>query len=183
MCVEIEAKLKVDSPEDIEDRLRESGAEFTAEQSQVDIHFDDTNSSLVRNDKCLRLRRQEVNGTKEYFLTFKGPEKTSSFKMRQEIEVEIKDSDSIRKLLSALGYKSVLSVEKTRKLWRLGGCEVALDHLELLGDFVEIEGPDEEKIAAVQKQLGLAGLRHIKQSYAYMIQSKLSEIGREQIKS
>jgi adenylate cyclase class 2 len=127
------------------------------------------------------LRQQEVDGNKQFFLTFKGAKEKSSFKMRQEIEIEVDDADSVQKFLSALGYKSALSVEKKRKLWRLGGCEVALDHLDLLGDFVEIEGPDEGKIAAVQKDLGLAELPHIQKSYASLIKSKMNEDSRERL--
>ena len=42
MYTEIEAKLKVDSLKEIEDRLRQLGAEFVAEQSQEDVLFDDS---------------------------------------------------------------------------------------------------------------------------------------------
>jgi len=51
-------------------------------------------------------------------------------------------------------------------------CEVALDQLPLIGDFVEIEGPDEAKIATVQKSLGLTDLPHITESYASLVAKK-----------
>ena len=63
-------------------------------------------------------------------------------------------------------------VEKKRRVWQLGGCEVALDRLPLLGDFVEIEGPDDEKIADVQERLGLAYLPHILESYACLTERR-----------
>lgn len=166
MCFEIEAKLKVDSLPEIERRLGELGAEFLAEQLQTDYHLDDTNAALTTSDRCLRLRRQVVDGNESFFLTYKGAKEKSNFKKRQEIEIEVADVDSTEKLLSALGYEKVLVVEKKRRLWQLGGCEVALDRLPLLGDFVEIEAPDDEKIADVQERLGLASLPHIPESYA-----------------
>lgn len=172
MCTEIEAKLKVDSLQEIERKLAELGAEFLAEQLQTDYHFDDANSELTKTDRCLRLRRQMVGSSERFFLTYKGAKEESNFKKRQEIEIEIKDADSVQKLLSALGYEKVLVVEKRRRLWRLGDCEVALDRLPLLGNFVEIEGPDDEKIADAQRSLGLADLPHIAESYASLVAKK-----------
>jgi adenylate cyclase class 2 len=172
MCTEIEAKLKVDSLPEIERRLDEAGAEFLAEQLQTDYYFDDAGATLTTSDKCLRLRRQVVAGDNEYFLISKGAKEKSNFKTRQEIEVRVEDADSMRKLLSSLGYEETLVVEKKRCLWRLGGCEVALDRLSLLGDFVAIEGPDDEKIAEVQNRLGLANLPHIAKSYAHLMKEE-----------
>ncbi len=172
MCAEIEAKLKVDSLPEIERKLAELGAEFLAEQLQTDYHFDDANTTLTKTDRCLRLRKQMVGKSESLFLTYKGAKEKSNFKRRQEIEFEIKDADSVRKLLSALGYEQSLVVEKKRHLWKLGDCEVALDRLPLLGDFVEIEGPDEEKIATAQEKLGLSDLSHITESYASLVAKK-----------
>ncbi len=172
MCAEIEAKLKVDSLPEIEHKLAELGAEFLAEQLQTDYHFDDANTTLTKTDRCLRLRKQMVGKNESFFLTYKGAKERSNLKKRQEIEFEIKDADSVRKLLSALGYEQSLVVEKKRRLWKLGNCEVALDRLPLLGDFVEIEGPDEEKIATAQEKLGLSDLSHITESYASLVTKK-----------
>jgi len=172
MNTEIEAKLKVDSLPEIEHKLTELGAEFLAEQLQTDYHFDDVNATLTKTDRCLRLRKQMVDKNESFFLTYKGAKEKSNFKKRQEIELGIKDADLARKLFSALGYEQVLVVEKKRRVWQLGTCEVALDQLPLLGDFVEIEGPDEEKIATVQKSLGLADLPHITESYASLVSKK-----------
>ena len=172
MCTEIEAKLKVDSLQEIERKLAELGAEFLAEQLQTDYHFDDVNATLTKTDRCLRLRKQMVGKNESFFLTYKGAKEKSNLKKRQEIELEIKDADSVRKLLSALGYEQSLVVEKKRRLWQLGDCEVALDRLPLLGDFVEIEGPDEENIATAQEKLGLSDLSHIAKSYASLVAKK-----------
>jgi len=177
MYVEIEAKLKVDSLPEIEGKLRELGAEFVAERVQTDYHFDDPGATLTTTDRCLRLRRESVGQSQRLFLCYKGPKEKSNFKKRQEIEIEINDADSTEKLLSMLGYRKVFTVEKTRRLWRLGGCEVALDRLGLLGDFVEIEGPDDKRIADVQKSLGLASLPHIPRSYAQLLREEMDRRG------
>jgi adenylate cyclase class 2 len=168
MYVEIELKLKVGSLVEVEQKLAEVGADFQAEQLQTDFLFDDANSTLTTADQCLRLRQQSVAGSESFFLTYKGAKEKNNFKKRREIEIEIIDAQSTQKLLSALGYEKALVVEKKRRLWKLGGCSVALDQLPLLGAFVEIEGPDDETIADVQQSLGLADLPHIAKSYAQL---------------
>ena len=169
MCIEIEAKLKVDSLQNITEKLTELGAEFLEEQLQTDYYFDDADRTLTGSDRCLRLRRQLVGRDEQVFLTYKGAKEKDDFKKRREIEVEIKDADSIEKLLLALGYDKSLVFEKKRIVWKLGGCEIALDELPLLGCFVEIEGPDDKRITFAQHSLGLASLPHIKESYAFLM--------------
>ena len=168
MYVEIEVKLKVNSLAEIEQKLGELGAEFLAEQLQTDYLFDDANAALITTDRCLRLRKQSVAGSERFFLTYKGAKEKSNFKKRQEIEIEVTGAESAKKLLSALGYKKIMVIEKKRRLWQFGGCSIALDRLPLLGAFVEIEGPDDETIADVQQRLSLAYLQHIAKSYAQL---------------
>ena len=173
MHTEIEAKLKVDSLEEITERLTELGAEFLQEQIQTDYYFDDADKNLTRTDTCLRLRHLVAGGKEKSLLTYKGAREKRRPKKRAEIEIETEDGDSTKRLLSQLGYETALVVEKKRRIWRLGQCEVALDELPLLGSFVEIEGPEERDIAAVQEKLGLAHLPHIAETYACLVAKKL----------
>ena len=179
MGTEIEAKLKVDSLEKVAEKLTGSGAEFLQEQVQKDFYFDDANADLTKTDRCLRLRQQFADGEEKILLTYKGAKEKDNFKKRREIEIEIGDAASLRELLSALGYEERLTVEKTRRLWRLNKCEVALDSLPMLGDFVEIEGPDDKAISEVQNSLGLSDLQHIVGSYAALTKAKLHEPSRQ----
>jgi adenylate cyclase class 2 len=180
MFTEIEAKLKVDSHKEIIKRLTELGAEFLQEQVQTDFYFDDAEAGLTKADRCLRLRRQVVGDDERMFLTYKGAKQKHEFKKRQEVEIELKSGSSTEQLLSALGYKKILVFEKKRQLWRYSRCSIALDNLPLLGDFVEIEGPDDETITAVQMDLGLAQLSHIAKTYAVLMDEKLRKLGTEQ---
>ena len=173
MASEIEAKLKVNSHDEVIERLEALGGRFAGEQSQSDYYYDNAGRSMTRSDKCLRLRIQVTAGQEKAFLTYKGAREQNRFKKRREIEIEISDCDSARELLLILGYEKVITVEKTRRLWALGGCQVALDDLPMLGCFVEIEGPDEKQIAEVQESLGLTQLPHIKESYASLTDEKI----------
>jgi predicted adenylyl cyclase CyaB len=180
MAIEIEAKLKlarrsggVGSHRQVIERLKKLGAEFVSEQIQKDYYFDDENGTLTRADKCLRLRRQQIGNDEKVFLTYKGAREKARYKRRQETNIEVSDAVAVERLLSGIRFNKVLTVEKKRSVWRLGGCEVGLDSAALLGDFVEIEGPSEEKIADVQKKLGLSDLPHISESYAVMVREKI----------
>ncbi|MHC4131367.1 MAG: class IV adenylate cyclase [Planctomycetota bacterium] len=172
MCHEIEAKLKVDSLEKVEHKLQQLEAEFHDKMLQTDIYFDDEHSNLTKTDTCLRIRKQTNGSEEKIFLTYKGPKAQVNYKKRREIEFEVPDASAVEKLLNALGYKKALIVEKERHLWHLGQCEVLLDDLPQLGTFVEIEGPDENEIEIVQKELELDCLPHIHESYAHLIEKK-----------
>lgn len=174
MCVEIEAKLKVDSLQEIAEMLTALGAEFIEEQMQTDYYFDDANRTLTKADTCLRLRRQQTGETERLLLTYKGAKQKDEFKKRREIEIEVADADSVEKLLSAIGYSRALVVEKNRRVWRFRSCSVSLDELPSLGCFVEIEGPDGQTITDVQRKLGLAELSHIPRSYASLMAEKIA---------
>ncbi|MHC4639785.1 MAG: class IV adenylate cyclase [Planctomycetota bacterium] len=175
MHTEIEAKLKVDSRQQVADRLEKLGAEFIEKQFQTDYYFDDEKSSMKSNDKALRIRHQKTEKAERIFLAFKGAGEKSRFKKRLELEIEVSDLVATSDMLRALGYCRKLVVEKDRDTWQFRGCELALDHLPVLGDFVEIEGPGEEMIDSVKKDLQLETLSHIPESYADLVSRRLGE--------
>jgi len=179
MYIEIEAKLKVDSFKGIEKKLKALDAEFLRERLHTDAYFDDAQSSLRKADSALRLRHQLIGRRDQIVITFKGPRREGRFKQRQEIQFEVDDARLAEMFLEAIGYKKTLVYQKKRLVWHYGDCEVALDELPLLGKFVEIEGPGEKKIAAVQKKLGLEDLPHIHQSYAALMQKQIRRRGRK----
>jgi adenylate cyclase class 2 len=174
MNVEIEAKFKVDALEPVEQRLQQLDAAFVGEYHQRDDYLDNKDGRLMHSDQCLRLR-YDVGITQEHtVLTYKGPKQRHDLKKRLEIEMPVPHPESMLAILSALGYSSILVIEKNRRIWRLHECFVALDRLPVLGTFVEIEGPTGECIAEVQRDLGLSDKKHIAQSYAHLVREYLS---------
>jgi adenylate cyclase class 2 len=177
MHEEIEAKLKVDSLEDVERGLRECGALFVRQTVQTDTYFDTADRRLTRSDECLRLRSEKIAQRERLILAYKGPKQQDDYKKRTEIELEVNDASAAESLLAALGYRKALAFNKRRQLWRLHDCEVALDELPLVGIFVEIEGPDSGTILHVQEMLGLSRVPHTVDSYASLIDRELSRRG------
>ena len=70
-------------------------------------------------------------------------------------------------LLRGLGYRPAGQLATERRRHRLGGWELALDHVAGLGYFCELRrfGPDERDAAAVLAALGLSGARTTTESY------------------
>jgi len=179
MHEEIEAKLKVDSLEDVERKLRECGASLVRETVQTDTYFDMADRRLTQGDEALRLRQEKTGQSKRLILGYKGPKEQDDYKKRPELEVEVREATVTRLLLSALGYGKALAFDKRRRLWKLHDCEVALDELPLVGAFVEIEGPDSRTIARVQEMLDLSHTPHTMDSYASLIDRELTRLGRD----
>ncbi len=177
MSIEIEAKLKVDSLPEVGKKLKKLGAAFLREIVQRDYYLDDAKASLTRTDRCLRLREEFTARSSKAILAYKGEREKGKFKKRLEVQTEISDAQSVRKMLAAIGYSEILVYEKKRQLWVYGGCEICLDELPLLGNFIEIEGDSEKRIAKVQKELGLSALPHIKESYATLMEQALRDLG------
>jgi adenylate cyclase class 2 len=169
MNVEIEAKIKVESLEVVRQRLSELSADFVEERIEQDWYFDDNNAAFRTSDKALRLRCLSIGDNQAVILTYKGPKMADDYKKRVEIELEVSCFESAEKILSQLGYNEAIDVKKCRQLWKYQQCEVALDDVEGLGFYVEIEGPKSEIIHEVQKKLGLAEKDHIPESYADLI--------------
>jgi adenylate cyclase, class 2 len=175
MNMEIEAKLKVDSLEPVAQMLAQIGATAGGEVVQTDYYFDDAAGSLAKSDKALRMRKEVQECKEKTILAYKGPRENGQFKRRTEIQFGVDNAQQAIALLSSLGFEEAMVIQKRRMIWWLEGCEIALDELPHLGTFVEIEGPSEEIIAAVQAKLGLADAEHIKESYAILMQKAKSK--------
>jgi len=169
--VELECKLAVDSHEPIRAALRAVGATYIGRVREVNRLFDRADGSL-RDAGCgLRIRRVTVldgqgpGGS----VTFKGPVQAGTYKRREEIETPVADPDSMERLLIALGFAVRVAFEKIRETWQYGGCSVELDELPKIGEFVEIEGPDELSIRRVIEQLHLITAIQIRENYVTLV--------------
>ncbi|MGF1633078.1 MAG: class IV adenylate cyclase [Phycisphaerae bacterium] len=178
MAVEIEAKMKVETHDDVRAKLHEHAAEHVGTYREVNRIFDTEDRSLLAGDQGLRLRaRHDADGNAAFTLTYKGPRRHSKLKSREEIEMGVTDIDAATSLLEALGYGLVLSFEKRRDTFSLGGCLVELDELPHLGTYVEVEGPDEASVLQLREQLGLSDHAIVKASYPAMLLSHMQEEG------
>lgn len=179
MALEIEAKIKVDSLAPVKAKLEAAGATFIGDFLETNVMFDTDDRSLLAADKGLRVRcaRNAADRSEQCTMTYKGPRSHSALKSRPETELEVGNFHAAIELLEQLKFHQVLSFEKRRQSWELGGCKVELDELPHLGCFIEIEGHSEQAIKDVQKTLGLADRPVVKTAYVGLMMSYLQDKG------
>lgn len=170
MPIELECKVRVPSLVPIRGRLQSAGASWVGRVLETNRLFDRRDDSLREAGCGLRVRSVEVLDGRgpAATLTYKGPRTPSLFKRREEIEVDIGDTEAMTEVLHALGYAEKIIFEKRRESWLLDPCHVELDELPKLGTFVEVEGPDERAIQDVLSSTGLAEAEHVSEGYAAM---------------
>lgn len=150
---EVEQKFRVGDPPALEARLVGLAARFREPVEQVDRYFAHPCRDFVKTDEALRLRRVGD----EVAVTWKGPRIDSASKTRRELELGLAEVpplpggprggqaalDRWTELLEALGFRRVRDVAKRRRAarvpWQGTEVEAALDRVEGVGDFLELE--------------------------------------------
>lgn len=148
MTYEVELKFPIADPSDVSLQLLARGATQGRVVHQYDVYFRHPARNFQETHEAFRLRRYDS----DLFLTYKGPVVDEKTKMRREIEIAVgrspEDFDRMRELLITLGFEPVRPVEKTRALfhldWEGRQLELAVDSIDDLGSFMEIEALAEE---------------------------------------
>ena len=149
---EIEVKFKISSTEEMLKIILNTGAVLEQEtRFEKNLRWDDAEETLTKTHQVLRLR--DNGGTS--VLTYKAEKQNNKgIADREEIETVVTDFDNTRLILERLGYKIVFIYEKYRSIYRLGDTRLFLDHTPI-GDYIEIEGPDDLAIRRAAERLGL----------------------------
>jgi adenylate cyclase class 2 len=182
MPEEIEAKVRLASPEAFRRHMAERRAEGGRTVVEVNRLFDDADGTLRRSGSALRLREEHPTdgaAVRRTTLAYKGPRREGPLKRRLEIETTVSSAEAILAILQAVGLAETFRYEKRRTTWHVGECEVALDELPHLGWFVEVEGPTEEAVLARLAEVGLGGEPLIRQTYIELLTEHLVSSGRD----
>jgi adenylate cyclase class 2 len=132
--LESELKVRVDRLVDIERRIVELGGTFEGEELQTDVYYQHPCRDFSKTDEAVRVRY----AGKRVELTYKGPRMKGEVKRREEINLHIGEGD-VKTLLSRLGFKEVVRVNKRRRNYLFEGVRISLDMVEGLGEFIEVE--------------------------------------------
>ncbi len=169
----IEVEVKARAPEDMAKRIAALGATLMVVENHHDLYFNSPQSDFRLSDEALRIRIKEEGAR----LTYKGPKLDQTTKSRLEKTVKIDDPQQMRQILTALGFVLSAQVQKKRTKYSYGGVVLALDEVEGLGSFVEVEaegsGDYEEqrgKVLSVMNKLGLH--ESIRSSYLELLEEK-----------
>jgi adenylate cyclase class 2 len=176
MLYEVESKNRVESIERIKQILEENNAGYLGVSMQDDMYYNSLIRDYARTDEALRIRNTGDSAE----LTYKGPKvKTAGAKAREEYNVAISSAADMEKILTRTGFFVSRGVKKRREEYSFMGATVALDIVEGLGHFVEIEiitddkDSAAEKISEIKEFLGIKG-ESISTSYLEMIIGKES---------
>ena len=171
---EIEVKFSILSVDGLADTIRETGAVCVQPvQFERNLRFDDKQGTLTENRKVLRLRS---NGGASVLTWKSDSASTEELADREEIETGVEDFDRMKLILERLGYRTFFIYEKYRSIYSLRETGIFLDHTPI-GDFVEIEGPDEEAIRETAEELGLCWDLRIGKGYRDLFKKWKEETG------
>lgn len=176
--VEIEIQVRLKGVALLEEFLDKNG-KYKSKKYQKDEYFTPPHKNFLDEEpvsEWLRLRETKSNSInyKKWHYNKQGQSNYCD-----EYESEIGDLRLMRKMLDALGYRTIATVEKTRRTWMYKDYEVAVDSVTDLGDFVEIEykadtnSADADKITndmiALLKSIGCSDIERNFVGYPYMI--------------
>ena len=165
--IETEVKIRVQEPKAARARLLGLGCVVARERHlESNVLYDDAAGTLLSRREAIRLRTVG----KRAWLTFKGaPLKARSFKVRTELESEVRDPAAFRKILKALGLRPVFRYRKHRTLFRGARLAVCLDETSV-GCFIELEGKRSD-IVRFARVLGHGRADFITRDYIEMIRA------------
>ena len=177
---EVEVKLKAPAPGPLKRRLKALGF--------VVVHRRHFESNKVLDYRDLRLRRARSllrlrTEGRRHTVTFKEtPRPSASYKVRREIETEIRDAAPLENIFEALGLRTVFRYEKYRTAYapkgrhkKAGGPALLYDETPI-GNYVELEGP-KKWIDRLARQLGYSHQDYITASYATLYLESCREKG------
>jgi adenylate cyclase, class 2 len=175
--IEVEKKFALPDPSALKARLDELGAKPSEPTRQVDAYYNAPHKDFLAPEaisEWLRVRTDERGSS----INFKRWHPIAALVKTHadEYESAVSDVEAVRKLLEALDFRPLVTVDKTREEWTLRDIEVVFDHVKDAGDFVEFEFKGdaasvedatarlEEFIASLEVELGEAisrGYPHI----------------------
>jgi adenylate cyclase class 2 len=159
--MEYEVKIRVGGLGPIRDRLAALGIPPARCIVERDLYFNSPARDFGVTDEALRIRSTGEETT----LTYKGPKLGhGTVKAREELIVPVGAGETMGEILLRLGFTHTAVVKKQRETYLVEGAYVALDEVEGLGPFVEIEAPAGmgkleavDLICRVREMLGIMG--------------------------
>jgi adenylate cyclase class 2 len=175
--LEVELKVKITSLDPVRERLLALSAEFCGKAHEHDVYYNAPHRDFGMTDEAVRVRYTNDHAV----VTYKGPKiKKFGLKAREELNFSVESGETFEKMLDRLGFTKTLEVNKWRENYRLGAASIALDLVDELGTFAEIEiitGDENDNptaaIEKIAKEIGADGTP-ILESYLELVLAKRS---------
>lgn len=131
----IEVEVKARALPDTIQKIKALGAVLISTEHHHDIYFNSPLRDFGRSDEALRIRIKDEGAR----LTYKGPKLDHETKSRKELTVKIDDPRAMAQILISLGFVPSGEVIKRRTKYALGDVIFAIDEVNGLGSFLEVE--------------------------------------------
>ena len=159
--LEIELKVRVDSLDPVRKNLEGRHADFLGKQHEHDIYYNAPHRDFSSTDEALRVRYTKD----QVLITYKGKKlRDYGLKAREELNCAVESGEVFEQILDRLGFAKTAEVNKWRENYRYENASFALDMVDGLGTFVEIEIIAEnddtgatKQIQAYAKEIGICG--------------------------
>ena len=176
--LEVELKVRVPSLDPVREQLARRNAQFQGRVHEHDIYYNAPHRDFALTDEAVRVRYSDDHAV----VTYKGPKiKKFGLKAREELNFGVESGTAFETMLLRLGFEKTTEVNKWRENYTLGAASVALDTVDELGTFAEIEVIAEneddnptEQIGKIAKEIGVEG-EPILESYLELLLAKRSE--------
>ncbi len=179
--VEIEIKLPLLNEEKVVEFLEAKSKPKAKGIVQRDTYFNHPSRDFLspkHPSEWLRVREAK-NGASITFKHYK-PEGAAVHDYADEFETHVESAEQIKKILLNLGFRELAVVDKSRDTWEFKDTEIAIDKVEGLGRFIEVEAlkhfddPKEcrKYLYSVLKELGAECGPEEVYGYPYMILKK-----------
>lgn len=138
--IEVEKKFALSAPAALKAKLEQLGAKPSEPTHQVDAYYNAPHRDFLAPEgisEWLRIRTEDRGSS----INFKRwhPVDALIKTHADEYETKVDDVEAIRRLLEALDFPPLVTVDKTREEYKLPEIEVVFDHVVDAGDFVEFE--------------------------------------------
>lgn len=152
---EIEIKARANNVTSIIDAITRQGATVSEPVTQHDRVYGmpGVPGASENTEPWLRIRGETKAGVTKHIFTLK---KSVTNQMDSiEHETEVSDEKELAKIIEHLNFIPYSDLTKTRRKAKLGDIEVCIDHIDQLGDFIELEKLTAEDVDydAVVKEL------------------------------
>lgn len=183
---EVEVKVKLRNRNDFLKNLEKLDAAYQSDLEHTDIYFNMPEGlrSFVKTDEALRLRKcieyhshktlgERYITSKKYDLTYKGPKLDKETKSRTEVVCNIQDPDQMEIILTTLGFRKFLTIEKNRILYHI---EFENCHIEITIDKIQhLDGSFSEFEIMVEKREDMGEARDLIFKFLHLLDYKKSD--------
>ena len=170
----IEVEIKATTPPNIHSALESLNAKISRKAREINTIFNHKERDLFKSNEIIRVREEKTDDKCRTILTYKkGISMSDGLKSAEEINIDV--TPNITQFLEALGFYPAVVYHKTRERWDVGNVEVAVDSVDELGEFVELEsrGATEHELRCLASKLGITSDMLVNSTYPELVMEKL----------